>query len=206
MQLLVLLKTTPTAALELLLDMHPLHMRIEAEALITIYRLRCLGYWKSYSSYLSWKDLNPEILGHHLYCMFSDEVPLRYVFNIPFKVCFPTRHDWNTDSVKLDGSTWYTDGSKMAAGTGAGVCCPMQDIKCYYPPLGMHSTVFQAEVFAILMCSNLCIDRGYNNTCINICSDSQAALLALQKHTITSGIVWDCYKALCKLAMHGCNK
>ena len=45
--------------------------------------------------------------------------------------------------------------------------------------LGQHSTVFQAEMLAIMTCAQENLRRGYRNKHIYICSDSQAALRAL---------------------------
>ena len=54
------------------------------------------------------------------------------------------------------------------------------------------------------MCCNTCQNRGLTGRVIYIYSDSQAALLALNKATIHSSLIWECYKALCNLA--NCNK
>ena len=69
---------------------------------------------------------------------------------------------------------------------------------------GNFSTVFLAEVFAILMCCRICIGKGYRSRCTHICSDSQAALLALHKYNFASHIVWECYSLLCQLCESNC--
>ena len=66
------IRTTPTASLELLLGLFPLSMRIEAEAIICMKRFKYLGHWKAFSDYLSWKDLDTEILEHPLLSMPCD--------------------------------------------------------------------------------------------------------------------------------------
>lgn len=61
---------TRTAALELLLSINPLHMRFHGESLVTIYRLKYVIRWSPRSNFLSWKNLNSEILYHHFFfCM-----------------------------------------------------------------------------------------------------------------------------------------
>jgi hypothetical protein len=40
------IKTTPTAAMEVLLGLPPLHLQVEAEAMIGSYRLSCNEQWK----------------------------------------------------------------------------------------------------------------------------------------------------------------
>jgi hypothetical protein len=44
------MKTTPAAAMEVLLGLTPLHMMIEAEAQAGIYRLKCNQQWKPKST------------------------------------------------------------------------------------------------------------------------------------------------------------
>ena len=195
------MKTTPTATLELLLGLHPLYMQIEAEALISLKRLKNLGHWKDYSNYLSWSGLNPIAMSHSYIHMPSDGILVRYAFDKPYKIQVPSRDDWRKTPTynKSNCAVWYTDGSKLGSSTGAGVCCPDDGTRYSYP-LGSYTTVFQAEVYAILMCCRICSDRDYRSGCIYICSDSQAALMALEKTTMTSSLVWECYIALCNIA------
>jgi hypothetical protein len=68
--------------------------------------------------------------------------------------------------------------------------------------LGQYTTVFQAEVYAIKTCADDNIDRNNKNRNIYIISDSQAAIKALDKHQITSKLVWDCHQFLTQLARH----
>ena len=51
------------------------------------------------------------------------------------------------------------------------------------------------------MCCRICIDKDCRGRCTHICSDSQAALLALRRYNITSYIVCECYSLLCQLAV-----
>jgi hypothetical protein len=46
------------------------------------------------------------------------------------------------------------------------------------------------------------LDRNYKNRNICILSDSQAAIKALDKHHITSKLVWNCHQSLTQLAEH----
>ena len=58
-----------------------------------------------------------------------------------------------------------------------------------------------AEVYAILMCCRICIDKDYKSKCIHICSESQVSLFALCRYNFTSHIIWECYTWLCQLAV-----
>ena len=61
-------------------------------------------------------------------------------------------------------------------------------------PLGMYGTVFQAEIYAIVACvSSLYNEREAS---ITICSDSQAALKALQSAKTRSSLVAETKLAL----------
>jgi ribonuclease HI len=93
------------------------------------------------------------------------------------------------------GLIWFTDGSWTAEGTGAGVCGQSVGRRLSIS-VGKHATVFQAEVYVILVCihENETQDRPEN--CVSICSDSQVALKALQTAKTTSPFVRQCQKAL----------
>jgi hypothetical protein len=48
----------------------------------------------------------------------------------------------------------------------------------------MFATVFQAEVYAVLACSDYCLRECMTGKTICICSESQAVLLALSSHSV----------------------
>ncbi|XP_033212494.1 ribonuclease H1-like [Belonocnema kinseyi] len=66
--------------------------------------------------------------------------------------------------------------------------------------LGRHATILQAEVHAVLRCAEILLEENAVGRKITICSDSQATLTAVGKPDITSQLVWECKKALNKLA------
>ena len=47
---------------------------------------------------------------------------------------------------------WFTDGSRTDLGTGSGVC-GLKPNKRYRFSLGKFASVFQAEIYAILLCA-----------------------------------------------------
>jgi hypothetical protein len=57
--------------------------------------------------------------------------------------------------------------------------------------LGLHSTVFQTEIYTIYTCVIETIERGY--MCRNICilSNSQADIKDLDNFQIYSKLIWD---------------
>jgi len=63
-------------------------------------------------------------------------------------------------------------------------------------PLGKHATVFQAKVYAILACVQETETQDRPEKYVSICSDSQAALKALQAPKTTSPLVRQSQQAL----------
>jgi hypothetical protein len=57
-------------------------------------------------------------------------------------------------------------------------------------------------VYTIKACADENTDRKYKNRNIYILSDSQGGIKALDKHQITSKLVWDCHRSLTQLARH----
>jgi hypothetical protein len=95
----------------------------------------------------------------------------------------------------------YTGRSKTNKGTSVGVY-RWDSRKGHSFSLGLHSTVFQAEIYAIKACIMENIEKGYTGRNIYILSDSQAAIKALDSFQINSKLVWDCHQSLVKLAEH----
>jgi ribonuclease HI len=109
-----------------------------------------------------------------------------------------TRGEWtrgpgNPSAVK--GLVWFTDGSRTAEGTGAGVYEQSAERRLNIS-LGTHATVFQAKVYAILACVHEIETQDRPEKYVSFCSDSQAALKALQAAKTTSPLVWQCQKSL----------
>ena len=74
----------------------------------------------------------------------------------------------------VKGLVWYTDGSRTAEGTGAGVCGQSANRRLSIP-LGKHATVFQAEVYAILACAHEIEAQDWPEKYVSICSDSPSS-------------------------------
>jgi hypothetical protein len=83
----------------------------------------------------------------------------------------------------------------MKEGTGAGVYGQSVKWRLSFP-LGRYTTVFQAEIYAILACVYEIQIHTRSEKYISICSDSQAALKALKAVRTTSPLVYRCQEAL----------
>jgi ribonuclease HI len=104
-----------------------------------------------------------------------------------------TREEWTrsprTPSV-VKGLVWFTDRSRTAEGTGTGVYGQSVNRRLSIS-LGKHTTVFQAQVYAILACVHEIRTQDRPEKYVSIYSDSQAALKALQA-VRTSPLVRQC--------------
>ena len=95
----------------------------------------------------------------------------------------------------------YTDGSKLNGRVGADFYAeyPNNSPKQAFFHLGIYSTVFQAEVLAISeVAMNLFLDKMHNQSIVALV-DSQAAIKALIKCTVTSITVLNCIRNLNQL-------
>jgi hypothetical protein len=95
----------------------------------------------------------------------------------------------------VKGLVWFTDGSRMKEGTGTGVCGRSSGRRLSIF-LGKYAAVLQTEVYAILACVHDNQMNARPEKYVSICSDSQAALKALQGAKTTSPSVQQCRKAL----------
>ena len=193
------MKSTPTAAMEMLLNLTPLDPVIQAEAKLALYRLHILKQPadpKAESGLLSiWKNVSGPLLE-----MWADYTTPIYHHSKAFTVNIDWDYWKNKDPVFAeDALIWFTDGSRANSGTGSGNF-GLRPKRSLSFPLGKFATVFQIAIYAILQCACKNIKRAYKNKQILIFSDSQAALKALIGLKVTSGLVAECLDALLVLA------
>ena len=115
----------------------------------------------------------------------------------------PCREQWDqkTTPFPADSLICYTDGSRLEdRGTaGAGIYVGNKGIRESYA-LGRFTTVFQAEVFAIMKAASNEKVRNASEQIIYICSDSQAALRAAIATRTRCALVQECTDTLRTLA------
>ena len=101
---------------------------------------------------------------------------MKLVFNLEpkYRVTMLAREEWTGGSgttPMIKGLVLFTDGSRIAEGTRAGVYGQSSNRRLGIP-LGKHATVFQAEVYAILACVHETETQDRPEKYISICSDS----------------------------------
>nr|XP_036227438.1 uncharacterized protein LOC118682552 [Bactrocera oleae] len=170
------MRTCPTAALEVLLDLSPLHLVIKQTAKRTLLQMTSEGAGKGkVISSQQMKALSEKIL---LALLPRDSITKGVNFNRKFKVTLGSKSEWNNSSLDLllreSTIKWYTDGSKTEEGIGPGVAGPSTKLSI---PMGSFPSIFQAEVYAISRCVGINLQRNYHNKSIAILSDSQAATI-----------------------------
>ena len=199
---------TPTGALETLLNINPIEEFLLAEAVRRSYRMTVSGLW----------HVNPvgffeKTKSHVDVCnearrflpqlqMPADRRKKTKVFQRNSECQIMDKKNAIRSESVLNQNTvkFYTDGSKLDGRVGAGFYAeyPNNSPKQAFH-LGIYSTVFQAEVLAISeMPKNLLWEKMQNQN-ILVLVDSQAAIKALIKCTVTSITVLNCIRNLNQL-------
>jgi hypothetical protein len=144
------MKMTPTAAMEVLLGLPPLHVMTEAQAQAELYRLMCTQQWRPKSTNFGQTKKSQDIGQELILQMGSDRMLQRFVYHKPCMVKFPDKCEWqNRFNPDNKGClVWYIDRYKTNKETGAGVyrwgSSRENNFSC-----GLNTTVFQAEIYTI---------------------------------------------------------
>ena len=204
-------RSTPTATLEIMLDIMPLHLFCQQEAMKARVRLDDVVE-------LAWEGKNDKkthAISHLKY--WEETLKQHDISTYDNDKCASTR--WNNgfriNRDSFDGKARhrsltqfniYTDGSRKDDQTGSGYAIykHRQEIKSGSHRLPDHATVFQAEITAIQLAAEALTEmHGPSITDIKfvkIFVDSQAAIQALGTPFITSRAVDGAINALNKLA------
>src|SRR5690606_17409996 len=185
--------STPTATMEVLLNLIPLHLEIRKHAMSFFLRLK--SNFNNLFRFHSKLDICSDLIRKYPYLgLSSDRTVARVRFDINFDTIIKTREFWEEgNSLELPPGSlcFYTDGSKTQEGSGAGVFgrTPKTNLSdC----LGKMATVFQAEIHALSMCADHILGKNFSCKNIYIFSDSQAAIKAVSSFRFESSLVWIC--------------
>ena len=188
-------KGTPAAGLDVIIGTMPIDIYLKGEALKCGYRI------KTHFSKQPAKDghiqrYTKEAKDAGIDKLTSDEIPKTKIWETAYEVIKPGAGSDTSDGLRI-----YTDGSKTANGTGAGVCIMRDDkvIKSRAFNLPDYCTVFQAELAAIREGCKLIPKRNKRENIV-ILTDSQAALLAIDRVETSSALVRETKDALNRAA------
>lgn len=192
------MRSTPTAAMEAILGLMPLHIHIKGAAASSSLRYACLEKDMGTTGHMSIIKRIP----NWEYLVINTDISLKERdFNKTFNTTILKGDVWSMGNLKLENNTsiWYTDGSKTNYGTGSGVYGPGKKISV---SLGKAATIFQAELEAIRICTQHLVDLKPKGQRYAILSDSQAAIRALTNIESNSYLVRECLATINKLTVH----
>ena len=196
----------PTGAPEILLITTPIEEFLLSEAVRGLYKTTISGLWHvnpvgSFGKTKSHVDVCDESRRFlSLLQMPADRIKKTEVFERNFECQIMDKKNairfesvLNQNTVKV-----YIDGSKLDGRVGAGFYAeyPNDSPKQAFFHHGIYSTVFQAEVLAILeVAKNLLLEKMHYQSIV-LLVDSQAAIKTLIKCTVTSVTVLNCIRKL----------
>jgi ribonuclease HI len=188
-------KSTPTAAIEVFLDIPPLHLFIESEVKQTLIRLNLVFGKEILHGSGERCKLTQELVGPTLSEIgLMDTMVPSLMFEREFECIIPDITYWTEgDGTQFsqEDLVLFTDGSQKDNSAGVGVYIPSQSTELT-EPLGRGVTALQAEVYGIDMSARLVLEKGWTGKSIYICSDSQEAIKALASPIVSSKLVRDC--------------
>ena len=197
-------RSTPTRALEIILDIHPLHLHVMKEGLSTYIRLKPAirllwsGVYTNLThsvSHLRYWDWVAEDQGVYSYGEEVDDCCVMRPTN-HFTLDTSSFVDMENSQQKLDCNV-YTDGSKMNDLVGAGVYILRKEevLATHKVRLPDECTVYQAELMAIKQAA-IILQRYDDLTSVKFYVDSQAALRTFQADFIKSKLALQTIEAL----------
>ncbi len=189
--------STPTAGLEVINHVMPLHRWIMHEAVAAYVRTQGNNIISEGSMFTDNKSRkgHRQISREYLQDLGvteiqSDFIPHVRVWDKYYKVNINS-FEKGSPPVSHRNINIYTDGSNVDNSTGSGVVIfeENQEIETSSFHLGKQFSVFQGEIFAIFKAGTSLLDHHLKYKIIDIYVDSQAALKALASHVVSSELV-----------------
>jgi ribonuclease HI len=190
------MKSTPTATLNLMLDLSPIELAIEIKAIETYARMKLNNNWIEGAAET----------GHGAICrvgnfnLETDKCKRIWNFSRNFKTVIKDRDNWQSCMENIhDPLIWFTDGSKRDDQVACGIYCVQTDLRRSLR-LSDYGTVMQAETVGLMTATEIMINDSIINRNIIILTDSQALIKAIEKNTISSKTTMECVQKLNTLA------
>jgi len=200
---------SPTAALEMLTGLRPLHLHLQEVAVMASVRLKREGHWQKQRTAFhknGWQNTHSDFCNRireriPALHMPEDESGITWLENQNFSSRIEDRTVAAGRTYTDDEIICYTDGSKLAGGkTGAGVIIMRGSHETsLHEHLGLHTTVYQAEVRAIQMAAEQLTTEHISQREITFRVDNRAAIQSLCNSRTTKHSVRECSAALNEL-------
>ena len=205
------MSTTPTAGMELMLDIKPIEVHLRSLAISSYRRMKFNGYWRPQPGELLDRKNHSNLVQRFASDVkFLNEPVDKLLYTHRAKSLFSTvignKQDLNEHLIdsrpaQETGIFCFTDGSKQEADAGCGyVVTGPRSVEHGCRNLGRNTTVFQAEISAISDAAELLTGNAITNKDITFHIDSQAAIKALDKYETKSILVKECKMKLNDLA------
>ncbi|XP_048002927.1 uncharacterized protein LOC125239400 [Leguminivora glycinivorella] len=197
------MRTTPTHAMEVLLGLKPLWIEAEKRAMEQWYRIKACKEWRGSCVDKRHALIQREALSKlEMLMVNNDLIKREEIFDKKYRVHIGERDNWKVEVVHPT-TICFTDGSRRSSTklAGAGIVIPKLGEKVSIP-LGRYTSVFQAEVCAIARCARILKESDKQDGAVVIYTDSQAALKALKRISVTSSLVRECREELNSIGKH----
>lgn len=192
------MRGTPTEGIEAIIGLDPLHIHVKSVAATSAARHMICSGDLDLSGH---SDIIRKIPKWERLARCTDIITPRRDLKKTFSTTILAAEGWSIDKLQLGEHTqvWYTDGSKMESGTGCGFSGPRTAKSV---SLGHSTTIFQAEMEAIRLCTDHLLLKRPKGQNFAILSDSQASIKALNSTVISTGLVSECLTSIQNLTKH----
>ena len=209
------MNSTPTAGMEVILNIEPISIFLRSQAIITYNRLIKNGNWRCQQSekYIFERVNHISLINRLVEQIPSTNMPCDKMINrehieTNFQTIILSRNEMNRNIIKpkpTKPKTIYafTDGSRFNNMSGCGFI-----IKNYentiqisgFEQLGALATVYQAELQALTLATQQLLSRAPVNQNIYFFIDNQAVIQSVGKYEVKSKQILECKILLNKLA------
>ena len=203
--------SSPTAALEMLTGIRPLHLHVREMAIMASVRLGREHHWQQRKTFPHRGWLNT----HSDFCnriregipelqMPEEETGLSWLESPSFSTHIGDRLEATGRTFGERDVICYTDGSKLDDGKAGAGAVIMEDghEAALHEHLGKTTTVYQAEVRAIELATGHLLESGTSGRTIVFRVDNRAAIQSLGCPRTSKRSVKECFKALQKLSQN----
>jgi ribonuclease HI len=199
------MRSTPQLALEVLLCLLPIDLKLLEHAIATMHQLKLRKQWLSWAHMGVTKRTTHIMVCEETVKQISEmDFPCDYSrsllpLGINFKILIRSREQWKDTGfpwLEDHSQVFFTDGSRINESSGAAYW-ENQNAQALIP-LGRNAIVFQSEIMAIIELASFLTENL--NQVIHIFVDSMSVLNSLQTGWKTSSLVKEYFQKLSRLS------